>query len=105
MKHLSVDLFAFVSFLLHSAFGLYSIFFGSLFMVLFAFFYSDKHPLIFFIDTFANQSFNRQNCYSSQTSLVHQKLVTVSHKPKRFGGLKNLDNKVEKSVDRFLCSA
>jgi hypothetical protein len=26
-------------------------------------------------------------------------------KPKRFGGMKNLDNKVEKSVDRFLCSA
>jgi hypothetical protein len=26
-------------------------------------------------------------------------------KPKRFGGLKKLDDKVEKTVDRFLCSA
>ena len=26
-------------------------------------------------------------------------------KPKRFGGLKKLDDKVEKTVDRFLCAA
>jgi hypothetical protein len=26
-------------------------------------------------------------------------------KPKRFGGLKNLDDKVNSGVDRFLCSA
>ncbi len=39
---------------------------GSLFMMLFTFFYSHKHPVVFFVHASAKQSLNRQDCHLSR---------------------------------------
>ena len=44
---------------------------GSLLMMLFAFFYSHQHPIFFFVNASANQSFNRQDRHSSRELQVY----------------------------------
>jgi hypothetical protein len=56
---------------------------GSLLMMLFAFLYSYKHPIFFFINASANQSLNRQDCRPSNkltryTNVLAPILIMIS---------------------------
>jgi hypothetical protein len=50
---------------------------GSLPVMLFAFFYSDKHPVVFFVNASAKQSFNRQESHPFMQ--VQQYIHNISH--------------------------
>ena len=56
---------------------------GAFLMMFFAFFYSDKHPIFFFINASANQSLNRQDCRPSNkltryTNVLAPILIMIS---------------------------